>query len=66
LANVDPGPSRGQFPTDPALINGPVINRAYIESIYPSGSLLRNTGNVFFDSPDRKQPYTHQFTVGYE
>jgi len=55
-----------QFPTDPALVNGPVINRSYIDALYPPGTLLRNTGEVTFDSPDRKQPYTHQVTIGYE
>ncbi|PYS53305.1 MAG: hypothetical protein DMG13_13245 [Acidobacteria bacterium] len=49
-----------QFPTDPALVNGPVINRSYIDALYPPGTLLRNTGEVTVDSPDRKQPYTHQ------
>ena len=63
---ADPGPSRGQFPTDPTLINGPVINSAYINALYPSGTLLRNTADLTFDTPGRKQPYTHQVTVGYE
>jgi len=63
---ADPGPSRGQFPTDPTLVNGPVINRAYIDALYPAGTRLRNTGEVMFDSPNRRQPYTHQVTVGYE
>jgi hypothetical protein len=53
---VDPGPSRGQFPTDPTLVNGPVINLAYINALYPPGTLLRNTGDLMFDKPDRKQP----------
>jgi hypothetical protein len=63
---VDPGPSRGQFPTDPTLVNGPVINRAYIDALYPAGTRLRNTGDVMFDSPNRRQPYTHQVTIGYQ
>lgn len=63
--SADPGPGRGQFPTNPLLINGPFINRALLDQLYPPGTLLRNAGVVIFDSPDRKQPYAHQVTVGY-
>ncbi len=63
--NADPGPGRGQFPTDPFLVNGPVVNRALLDQLYPPGSLLRNTGVVIYDTPDRRQPYAHQMTVGY-
>ncbi len=65
LAAVDPGPRAGQFPTDPLLVNGPVLNRALIEQQYPAGQLLRNTG-ASWDNPDRRTPYTDQFTIGYE
>src|SRR5207247_2985561 len=34
--------------------------------LYPAGTRPRNTGDVMFDSPNRRQPYTHQVTVGYE
>ena len=30
--SVDPGPARGQLPTDPLLVNGPVLNRDLINS----------------------------------
>jgi hypothetical protein len=63
--NVDPGPSRGEFPTDPFLVNGPVVNRALLNSLYPPGSLQRNIGVVVYDVPGRQQPYAHQATVGY-
>jgi hypothetical protein len=63
---VDPGPSNGQMPAHPTLVNGPVINRAYIDARYPPGTRRRNAGTVTLDSPDRRQPYTHQVTVGYE
>lgn len=63
--SVDPGPSRGQFPTDPFLVNGPVVNRALLNQLYPLGSSLRNTDTVIFDAPNRTQPYAHQLTVGY-
>ncbi len=63
--NVDPGPSRGQFPTDPFLVNGPFLNRALLNSLYPPGTKVRTGGDVIFDSPNRQQPYAHQLTVGY-
>ena len=30
------------------------------------GATVRNTGTIFVDNADRRVPYTHQFTVGYE
>jgi hypothetical protein len=65
LTGADPGPRQGQFPTDPLLVNGPVLNRALIEQLFPTGSLLRNTGATW-DNPDRVMPYTDQATVGYQ
>jgi hypothetical protein len=64
--NIDPGPRAGRLPTNPMLVNGPVVNYALLNSLYPSGSLQRNTGDVFLDSPDRSQPYTQQVSVGYQ
>ena len=63
--SADPGPSRGQFPTDPFLVNGPFVNRALLDSLYPPGTTVRNTDTVIFDAPNRQQPYAHQLTVGY-
>jgi hypothetical protein len=68
---ADPGPSRGQLPTDPTLLVSSVSTlspavRAYINSQYPAGSVRRNTGTVVWDDPERTQPYFHQLTVGYE
>jgi hypothetical protein len=63
--NADPGPSSGQFPTNPFLVNGPFLNRALLDQLFPPGVPLRNAGVVVFDSPDRTQPYAHQFTVGF-
>ncbi len=63
---TDPGPSQGAKPTDPMLVNGPTVNRALLEALYPPGSRVKNTGNVFLDSPDRRLPYTHQVSAGYE
>src|SRR5437867_3671911 len=62
---VDPGPTAGRFPTDRFLVNGPFLNRALLNQTYPPGVLLRNDGVVIFDSPDRRQPFAHQVTVGY-
>ncbi len=64
--NVDPGPSHGQFPTDPMLVNGPVLNRNAITAAYPLGSLNRNTGAVYLDTPGRILPHQNEVTIGYE
>jgi hypothetical protein len=61
---ADPGPSAGRFPTDPYLVNGPFVNRALLNQAYPPGALVKNTGVVIFDSPDRQLPYAHQATLG--
>ena len=63
--NVDPGPTAGRFPTDPFLANGPFLNRALLNQLYPPGARYRNDGVVILDSPDRKQPYAHQMTAGF-
>src|SRR5687767_8219111 len=36
--NVDPGPRQGNFPTDPMLVNGPVVNRALLNAQFPPGT----------------------------
>lgn len=64
--NIDPGPSNGRLPTDPMLVNGPALNRAAINQLYPPGSKLKNTGNVFLDNPNRIIPYTDQVSLGFE
>jgi carboxypeptidase family protein len=61
----DPGPSSGQMPTHPLLVNGPVLNRALVNQLVPPG-LARNTGEVWLDSPDRHADYTNQVSMGYE
>ncbi|MGE0815829.1 MAG: TonB-dependent receptor [Vicinamibacterales bacterium] len=63
---VDRGPSQGQFPTDPFLANGPVVDRGLLNQLFPLGAVARNTGDVFLDNPDRKSAYARQYTVGYE
>jgi hypothetical protein len=64
--NVDPGPSAGRLPTDPFLVNGPTVNRALLNSMFPPGATQKNTGNVNFDNPDRHLPFSRQTSVGYE
>jgi outer membrane receptor protein involved in Fe transport len=63
---ADPGPRNGNFPTDPMLVNGPVVNRALLNERFPPGSTLRNAGNVTLDNPDRGIPRSDEFSVGYE
>jgi hypothetical protein len=64
--NIDPGPSQGRLPSDPFLANGPTLDRARLNQLYPPGSRLRNTGTVFLDNPDRVVPYTDQVSAGFE
>ncbi|MCU1385265.1 MAG: hypothetical protein JWL71_3962 [Acidobacteria bacterium] len=64
--SADPGPTAGRLPTDPYLVNGPVVNRALLDRAYPPGVAVRNNGVVIFDTPNRTLPYAHQFTLGYE
>jgi hypothetical protein len=66
VSTADPGPSHGVLPTDPMLVNGPVVNRTLLAQLYPPGTLTRNTGTVQLDMPDRQMPYSTQVSVGYE
>jgi hypothetical protein len=53
------------LPTDPFLVNGPTINRALLDQMFPGGQLLRNTGATW-DNPDRIVPKSDEFSIGYE
>jgi len=64
--NVDPGPSAGRLPTNPFLVNGPVVNRALLNALFPPGTKSKNTGTVQFDNPDRRLPFSRQASVGFE
>jgi carboxypeptidase family protein/TonB-dependent receptor-like protein len=66
VSQNDRGPSEGRLPTDPMLVNGPVVNRALLNQLYPPSSLTRNTGTVQLDSPDRQMPRSTQVSFGYE
>jgi hypothetical protein len=63
---ADPGPRAGNFPTDPFLRNGPTVNHAAIDALYPPGSRIRNGGTVRFDNPDRENSFSRQYSLGYE
>ena len=64
--NIDPGPRAGRFPTNPMLVNGPTVNFNLLYQLYPQGSIMRNTGEVYLDTPDRVQPYVQQVSAGYQ
>jgi hypothetical protein len=64
--NRDAGPAAGRLPTDPMLLSFPVVNRALLNQLFPAGTLQKNVGTVRLDDPDRHNPYTHQFSLGYE
>ncbi len=66
IDRADPGPGSGQLPTNSLLVNGPVVNRAVIDALYPPGTQGRNIGVVYLDNPDRAVPNIHQTTIGYE
>jgi hypothetical protein len=64
--SVDPGPSNGRLPTSPFLVNGPVVNHALLNQLFPPGTTQKNTGTVNFDNPDRHLPYSYQSSIGFE
>lgn len=65
VASADPGPSQGRLPTDPMLVNGPVVNRALLSQLYPPGTLTRNTATVQYDTPNREMASSVQVSFGY-
>ncbi len=64
--NRDAGPSAGRLPTEAMLLTYPVVNRTLLNQMFPVGTLQKNVGTVRLDDPNRRNPYTHQFSVGYE
>jgi Carboxypeptidase regulatory-like domain/TonB dependent receptor-like, beta-barrel/TonB-dependent Receptor Plug Domain len=66
VSQADPGPGNGQFPTNPFLINGPVVNRDLVNQLVPPGTIARNTAAVWLDTPDRVLPRQQQVSIGYE
>ncbi len=65
VAGADLGPRNGTLPTDPFLVNGPTVNRDLLAQRFPSGVLVRNTGQTW-DNEDRRVPHTDEITAGYE
>jgi outer membrane receptor protein involved in Fe transport len=65
LSSADPGPTNGQFPTDPTLRNGPVVDRALIRSLVGAGTLLPNP-SPFVDNNERVMPYVRSYTAGIQ
>lgn len=64
--SFDPGPRQGRLPTEPLLLNGPVVNHDLIDAMFPPGTRIRNAGTVRFDNPDRENAYARQYSIGYE
>lgn len=64
--NADPGPANGQRPTDPMLANGPTLNRALLEASFPPGATVKNTGAVSVDNDQRRDPVSHEYSIGFE
>jgi hypothetical protein len=65
ISAADPGPSQGRLPTDPMLVNGPIVNRDLLNRLYPPGLLTRNTATVQYDTPNRQMPRSIQTAIGY-
>jgi hypothetical protein len=68
LNNIDPGPIQGLPPSNPVLVDGPMLSdetRAQIAAMFPPGTTVRNSGATF-DHPDRVLPYTDQVSIGVE
>ena len=65
LTGPDLGPRNGRLPTDPFLVNGPTINTALLNQMFPAGVPVQSTGPTW-DNPTRRNPHTDEFTAGYE
>jgi hypothetical protein len=48
------------------LVNGPVVNRALLNTLFAAGARNRNVGVVRFDNPDRTSPSSQQLSLGYQ
>ncbi len=66
VSQPDSGPGQGRLPTDPLLVNGPTLNRGLVNQLIPPGTLARNTGTVWLDTPNRILPLQQQASIGYE
>lgn len=64
--NADPGPAAGNRPADPMLRDGPTINRGLLESMFPPGATVKNTGTVNVDNDQRHDTVSHEYSIGFE
>jgi len=62
LNSADPGPRAGNFPTNPTLVNGPVVNRALIATLAGSGANPSPT----VDNKERRMAYTRSVSIGFQ
>ncbi len=65
LNTADPGPRAGRLPTDPTLVNGPVVNRALIDSLVGTGTVLSNPTPTV-DNGSRRMPYVRSVSLGFQ
>jgi hypothetical protein len=65
-AGPDLGPRNGRLPTDPFLVNGPVINTALLQQLFGTGGQLTRNQTATWDNSTRRNPYTDEYTIGYE
>jgi carboxypeptidase family protein/TonB-dependent receptor-like protein len=63
---ADPGPANGVKPTNPFLVNGPVVNRDLLNQMFPPGSKIKNTGTINLDDPNRVVAHTDQLSFGVQ
>ena len=60
---ADPGPRAGRLPTDPYLVNGPVLNRTLLDQQFPPGGSCCATPARAGTTPIGVVPYTDQLTA---
>lgn len=65
LDRADPGPRAGNFPTDPTLVNGPVVDRNLVSQLVGSGTLLPNPTPIV-DNLQRTMPYVRSASFGMQ
>ena len=65
VASGRSGPEQGRLPTDPMLVNGPVVNRTLLEQLYPASDAdaQHRDGPVRFARPPDAEPT--QMSFGY-
>ena len=66
VSQPDPGPSNGRLPTDPMLVNGPVVNRALLNQLYPENCSHETRGRCSWIRPIANCPEQTQVSFGYE